>query len=238
MELLCPVCMGTLVSRDGRTARCTVHGGEFTILFLREPLKVMESPAENLPVISPVPTAPEATVDGAAADGTPALPPAVPVVPPAVPERYPGMRCVQHPALAATRQCQMCGAYMCDTCDFAFPDGVHLCPACATRPQTALGPKRRRALIWSYVCAGGGSVFFVSFLATFALHPVHTQAEQQGVGTAMMLFVLGPAIGGLGCGLGAIDRRHRNPVSLWIATCWNGVIIAVFLLLTIIGLAR
>src|SRR2546430_3237079 len=33
MELLCPQCMGTLETVDGKSARCITHGGEFQILF-------------------------------------------------------------------------------------------------------------------------------------------------------------------------------------------------------------
>src|SRR5215475_2051895 len=54
-------------------------------------------------------------------------------VPPAIPENPPvrvGITCVQHSKIQATEQCKRCGAFMCATCDFAFPGGVHLCPIC------------------------------------------------------------------------------------------------------------
>jgi hypothetical protein len=227
MEMLCPQCMGSLVSSDGRSARCTVHGGQFTILFNRDAAPTMENPPENSPA-------------------TPAAPSAGPPVPPPLPTAaqmlaaHPPatMRCVQHPSLPATQQCQSCGAYMCDTCDFALPNGLHLCPACATKPQTALGPKRKKAMIWSFVCAAGASAGFVLTLVYAGLHPPKTALEQQAIGTIMLFVTLVPAIVGFGFGLGAIDRRYRNPISLWIAAGWNAVIIATFLLMCIVGLAR
>src|SRR5581483_9350020 len=134
--------------------------------------------------------------------------------------------------------CQSCGAYMCATCDFALPNGLHFCPTCATKPQAALGPKRRRAMIWSFVCAGGASAAFIISLAYAGLHPPHSQVDEQALGVMMMFTTLVPAIIGLGVGLGAIDRRHRNPVSLWAATIWNGVITAIFLLLCVVGVMK
>lgn len=226
MELICPECMGTVQSGDGRAARCTVHGGEFKILFLREP--VAPPPGAVMPVM------PAATVEaGAMAMSTEGAPPAPPVVS-GVP-RPSEMRCVQHPGVAATQQCQMCGAYMCATCDFALPDGRHLCPPCATKPQPALGPKRKKAMIWSFVCAAAGTLGFVASLGYAATVGVETEAEQNALGVVMMLVVLVPSIAGVGVGLGAIDRRYRNPPSLWAATIWNGVLLGIFVLMTIIG---
>ena len=67
MELLCPECLGPLVTRDGRTATCTLHGGEYRILFLRGQL--VAPPASRPPIMStpPVAAAP-VQVLGVAAD--------------------------------------------------------------------------------------------------------------------------------------------------------------------------
>lgn len=126
---------------------------------------------------------------------------------------------------------------MCATCDFELPNGIHLCPPCATRPQSTLGPKRKRAMIWSYVCAGGATLGFIISMI-IATHGVKTYADQQAIGVMMMLIVMVPGVTGLGLGFGAIDRRLSNPGILWAATIWNGVIVAGLLLLSIIGTLR
>lgn len=125
---------------------------------------------------------------------------------------------------------------MCATCDFALPGEIHLCPACATKPVTKLSAKRRTAMIWSYVCAAGATIgFVVTMIAAVNLARQHKQVEQQTLGVAMMLVVFVPAAVGIGVGLGAIDRRLVNPLSLKIATVWNGLILGAFLLLSIVG---
>ena len=37
MDMLCPECMGSLVSSDGQTAVCSTHGGRYQVLFSRYP---------------------------------------------------------------------------------------------------------------------------------------------------------------------------------------------------------
>jgi hypothetical protein len=210
MQLRCPQCLGALVTTDGQTARCSIHGGEYKILFNRETLKVME----NVPLI-PSP-------------GTEVSPPASAAVQ--------AMKCVQHSAVAATQQCCSCGAYMCATCDFTLPNGMHLCPACATRPQTGLGERRKRSMIWSYVCAGGATLGFVLFLVVCGMRSGRSKVDEELIGVMATFVILIPSIVGLGMGLGTIDRRYNNPVSLWAATIWNGVILGTFLLMCIAGL--
>jgi len=146
-------------------------------------------------------------------------------------------RCVQHPHLAATRQCQACGGFMCDTCDFVLPGEIHLCPSCATKPQTELSSKRKSQRAWSY-----GLAVFATFGLMLIFSGIFAQAAsseqgEEAVGVLFMFMVLVPAIIGMSLGLGAIDRRLTNPISLWIPTVWNGLMVALFLLLCLIGLA-
>jgi hypothetical protein len=35
MDMLCPECMGLMATTDGQNARCTVHGGQYRIMFTR-----------------------------------------------------------------------------------------------------------------------------------------------------------------------------------------------------------
>jgi hypothetical protein len=58
---------------------------------------------------------------------------------------------------------------------------------------------------------------------------------EAALGYIFMLFGLLPALIGMALGFTAIDRRLANPLSLWIATIWNVVILACFLLLVIVG---
>ncbi len=225
MELLCPECMGALAVRDGQSARCTVHGGEFRVLFVRAPRPVVPMENQTSDSNQPRPLAtdlsPPPTVDSLLA----AHPPV-------------GMRCVQHPAVLATQQCQSCGAYMCATCDFALPGGMHLCPACATKPQTGLSAKRKHALIASFAIAVWCTVGMGMLLAGTFTGYVKTPGDRQVLGVLLSLTLLLPSIVGLALGLGSIDRRLANPQALWIATIWNGLILAAFLLLCVIGAAK
>ena len=52
----------------------------------------------------------------------------------------------------------------------------------------------------------------------------------------LMLFVLFPAIAGLGLGISAKDRRLATPPWVWMAIIWNALLVGSFVLLMIIGL--
>jgi len=122
---------------------------------------------------------------------------------------------------------------MCATCDFALPGGIHLCPACATKPQATLGAKRKVVLVWSLVLAVWCTIgLALVFLGAFA----GNKNNEEALGVLLVLIVLIPAMVGMSLGMGAIDRRLTNPHILWVATIWNGVIIVIFILLCIIGL--
>src|SRR5690242_240260 len=43
MEMICPECMGTLVPHNVDSVRCTIHGGQFKVLFSRFPAPVIQS---------------------------------------------------------------------------------------------------------------------------------------------------------------------------------------------------
>lgn len=146
-----------------------------------------------------------------------------------------GMRCSHHRNLPATQQCRSCGAYLCDTCDFAFPDGTHLCSACATKPSTDLTKKQKQSMIWSYVCAGGATLGFIGTMAIArtALH--RSQNALQAVGLMFLFFVLLPSAAGTALGFSATRRGHPTGWSVRGAIIWNAFLLGVFLLLTVIG---
>ncbi len=211
MEPLCPECMGPLSVDESGTARCSIHGGTYRILFLKE----------RVPLAAP-----------------PVLADAVAGAPVAGPAHFQGMTCVQHPTVPATAKCQLCGAYMCPTCDFVLPGDAHFCPSCATNPQPTLSPKRRRARAWAFALAGWSTLGMVAIF-TGAFARAAGDRETAGlIGTLMLFGILVPSIVGMSLAIGARDRRWPNPMSLTAAIIWNAVIVGIFFLLMIIGMSR
>lgn len=148
----------------------------------------------------------------------------------------PGGRCVQHPQVMATQRCKLCGAFMCGTCDFVLPGNIHLCPACAAKPRSGLSPKRKKLLIGAFALAIWATVGMTCLFCGLFAGLARSKADQEALGTVLMLFVLFPAVIGLGLGISVKDRRLTNPPSIWIAIIWNAIMVGSFLLLSIIGL--
>ena len=125
MELLCPECMGPLVSADGKTARCTLHGGSYRILFMRGQTTVdapvpLVSMAEAAPgqVIGPPPD----TLDS--------------------PYRSPAQEvqtCARHTRVKTDIACARCGVAICGTCAFPQADGTQMCPDCVALVRVGSG---------------------------------------------------------------------------------------------------
>jgi hypothetical protein len=259
--MICPECLGTVETSDGKTAQCKTHGGEFQVLFSHwRPADVpplipagmafalapgamcaqhTKVSAVNVCADCGIAMCETCTFDGA--DGSRlcanckirrgsviAL-----EAPPAIPE---DARCVQHRSVAATLQCKLCGSYMCATCDFELPGNLHVCPPCATSPRTALSP-RRKVMMWgsfgfAILATVGMGVLMSGALAGMA----EDKVGEQVLGILFSLFVLVPSVVGMGMGLSAIDRRLSNPISLWVATIWNIVLVCAFVLLCIVGI--
>ncbi len=145
-----------------------------------------------------------------------------------------GAKCTNHPAVDAVARCASCSAPVCKTCDFVFEGDLHVCPACATRTETPLSPKRKKNLIISYVLAAVASLATILFL--LAVATVTDEAEAELLGGAMMLFGFAPAAIGLGLGLSVRDRRLGTPAAVWGAVGWNGLVIAGMLGLVCLGI--
>ena len=163
-----------------------------------------------------------------------AVPPGVPAAVPAAPVVPLGTVCRWHPNTQAVQICKACGAAMCQTCDFVFPGNLHLCPACATAPQQGLTGKRRAYLIWSYVLAVWATVVLAFIMSGALADSVQTEEDAMALGVAMLLLILVPAIIGTALGSAAM-RRNSKPISVWVATIWNAVLIGAHILLCIIG---
>ena len=266
MEMVCPECLGTLETTDGQSARCTTHGGQFQILFSHWRSATLPPVITSGPVFSLEPgamcaqhgkvAAVHACSDCGAAmcqtctfqdtDGTSlcagcitaraaAPPPAAfsEPLPPPIPQ---GVHCVQHRAVAATSQCKLCGAFMCATCDFTLPGNLHVCPPCATAPRSELSPRRKRCLWGSFGLAIFATVGMGVFLSGLLAGMGQTKEGESLLGILFSLFALVPALVGMGMGFSAIDKRLSNPMSLWVATIWNVVLVAVFVLLCVRGI--
>jgi hypothetical protein len=147
----------------------------------------------------------------------------------------PGQMCLWHPAVQAVQLCKICNSPVCQTCDFTLPGNIHICPRCATARPQGLSGKRRSYMIWSYILAAWstlGAVFFMSGAAAAAMGP---DIDTQAIGLLFMLVTLVPAIIGTALGSAAMQRNSK-PISVWITFLWNGLIIVLFLLLSIVGL--
>jgi len=264
MEMICPECMGTLATQGVDSVRCTIHGGQFKVLFSRvsaPALQAVPPPilAENATCVQH-PNIP--ALHACQSCGTPLCatcafesggawycPKCVtqPMVVAAAEPRFSAppstfslgdARCVQHPNLQATHQCKVCGAFMCSTCDFTLPGGVHVCPTCATAPKTNLSPRRKKLMFGSFALAAWSTLGMVALFAGAFAGFGRDKAAEEAVGVVLMLFVLAPAIVGTALGVGAMDRRLSTPPTLWIATIWNAIIVGCFVLLMIIGMAK
>jgi hypothetical protein len=149
-----------------------------------------------------------------------------------------GMMCVQHSTVQATQQCRRCGAFMCPTCDFSFPGGIHFCPICVSKTDDGLSSRRKKFMIWSYVLAAWSTVGMTCLVSGALSGLARTKADRAGLGWVLLIFVLGPAITGLSLGVTARRTKGSNPPPLWIAIIWNAILVTSFVVLMLIGLAR
>ena len=145
-----------------------------------------------------------------------------------------GVMCRTHGSVAAVRYCDKCGAPMCATCDFEFPGNVHLCPTCATAPRTEMSSKRKRRVYWALGLAIWSTVGTVVFLLVCA--GATSAQELEVIGNVAGLLVLMPLLVGLGLSLSCFEKNLSNPPIIWVASIWNGVVIAAWILLIIVGL--
>lgn len=261
-ERLCPECLGALEAREDGSARCTVHGGEYKILFWREGQPappVIPAAAPNSAQCANHPNLPAIFLCrrcGAAicelcgfpqTDGS-RLCPACATVHSAAPAFRSGVsavalavqnrNCPQHPNVAAVQICQICGAPMCATCDFLLPGNFHVCPKCATTPQTSLSPKRKRLLIGSFAMAGWCTLVMAALLSGAFRNMVTDKASEEAFGLLISFILFIPSIIGTALGVSSMDRRLSNTMAMWIATIWNGLILGGFILLMIIGIMK
>jgi hypothetical protein len=170
-----------------------------------------------------------------------AIPSPEDAVPPPIPESpavRAGIMCVQHSKVQATQQCRRCGGYMCPTCDFAFPGGVHFCPTCVSKADDGLSPRRKQLLVGSYLFAVWSTVGMACLVSGALRGLADKKEDQTALGWVLLIFVLGPAITGLAFGMSGKRKQAANPATLWIAIIWNAILVASFVVLMLIGLTK
>jgi hypothetical protein len=208
---------------DATQARCAKHG-PYTILFKRS---AADDGLIPLAHSSMPPPPPRATTLPYAQQYTPYAQ-AVPMAQAALGP------CQNHQQVAAVQCCTRCAARVCSVCDFTFPGDIHLCPRCVTSAAGGLSPGRRGMMIAAYAAAAAATIMLAIFIfgaASGAFGPANEVAM-------IVIFVLLIAciVSGLGLGVGTIDRQLNNPISLWIAAAWNGLLALGLLLMMVVGL--
>lgn len=163
-----------------------------------------------------------------------AIPPPIPKTP-AV---RAGVMCAQHPKVQSVQQCKRCGGFMCPTCDFSFPDDIHLCPTCVSKTEEGLSPRRKKFVIGSFALAAWSTLGMVCLVSGALSGLSSSEDDTAALGFALLLFVLGPTIAGLSLGISAKHSQMANPPSVWIAITWNAILFASFVVLMLIGLTK
>jgi hypothetical protein len=262
--MICPECMGTLAVATPVLAKCTTHGGVYRVLFQRGPGSVAVAPraaAAVAPAAAPSSAGGATCVRHPAVEATLACarcnsavcdtcafprPDGTIHCPDCASGRMLGIvdrpvdqanvPCALHPEVMASERCTNCRKAICATCDFAFEGGLHFCPTCATSSQSqGMSGKRKKLVIASYALGAWCSLGFVLFLiASVAMAGDDKNAET--LGGVFTLFVLFPALIGVGVGIGSLDRRLGNPWYVWGGAIWNGLILAGFVGLMILGM--
>lgn len=141
------------------------------------------------------------------------------------------MNCHAHADVETIHQCQGCGRPTCDTC--AFPAGLgRYCFDCMSAGPT---PEQRRSSFWysvgSIAGAAGGAL---CFLAIFAAGAKGSVSPAVGAVLALALLLAGGALGLMGRDY---SRRTGSPLPT-IGVIGNCVLLGLFLILAVIGLAR
>lgn len=150
----------------------------------------------------------------------------------------PAVMCVNHATASAIRRCRYCGAAVCETCTFSFPNELYLCPACATKPPVVLTAQRRNYLTWSYIGASVSTLTLVVLMVLGVSRGSRTAADNGALDTLGGWVAFASLATGLACGAMARPPRQPSPAVVRGAWIWNWILAAVWVLLMVIGLAK
>lgn len=290
MDLICPECR-SILTVQGRTARCNAHGGEYEVLFDREtealrqtsgsqaattaaqpsvvctnhprtqavytcpkcsrPICTMcafevrgkqycpdcatHAVSEPMPEPAPRPQAqwqpqPAAAESAAPESSFPSLgltaePPPFRVSVP------PGMKCVQHKDVDAATRCRVCNNGMCNVCDFALPNGMHVCPACIeNRGTDGIAPRRTYTAVGSIAIGLFAMIFFVLVAIASARNP-----EDQGIAMVGNIAVLVVCIVGVWLSFSVFEPALGNSPPIWIGVILNTAVLGLLVLASVVG---
>jgi hypothetical protein len=173
----------------------------------------------------------------AGTDGKPErIPPPMPAVVAARPPLPDDKRCAHHAKVPAIAVCDTCGAYMCATCIFEVPGGMHMCPVCAMAPKIQLSKSRKTAMAFAYVLAVISTIGMLLLLLG-ALAPLYTEISVQLVAVIVeRLLTFFPALAGVACSVGVMDQKLGNPTALWVAAIWNTILLVAYLVVLFIAI--
>jgi hypothetical protein len=144
--------------------------------------------------------------------------------------------CYSHREVQTTLRCEACGRGVCRVCAFETVSGS-FCPDCMSS-----GPRGRNPGASAKYAGGSVALAALGCLLLIAMLAGATALSgTQGEGLAMVLSLptIGCMVGGLALGLIGRDhaRRTGSPLAL-IGAIANGVLLAAYLLLVLIGTAR
>jgi hypothetical protein len=143
-------------------------------------------------------------------------------------------KCQEHPDVDAVASCRLCSNYVCATCDFELPGGVHLCPVCVENQSSEdVSPKRKRLSYIALALATWSTILFVMMFAG----AFNSWFQDPETGKLADLFItnitLWPLLVGTGVSLSALDSKLKNTGLMKAAAWWNGILGGIFLLIVI-----
>lgn len=142
--------------------------------------------------------------------------------------------CGFHPEVPASIDCSVCHAHICPTCDFAFPNNIHLCPKCVQKSPGELNPRISKNTRIAWGTAIGSTIALVSLPIT-ATFIGDSEEANAVLGFAMFFLSFVPAIVGCAMGIGVMPRKSKKPAGLVVAVTWNAIVLSSFILLCVVG---
>jgi hypothetical protein len=181
----------------------------------------------------PIPVQPLPSSAGSATTLQMVEPPPIPILPQYARPTLKDVRCVQHSTVPAVELCKICNAPMCATCDFLIPGNIHVCPVCISAPPRKMSLERKLLVTFALILAAWTTLGMALLAGGFFNKA--GMVDQKTLGILFSIFIFFPSLIGTALGISSHEKRLSNPASVWIAAIWNGVNMAVLLVLVIIG---
>lgn len=87
-------------------------------------------------------------------------------------------------------------------------------------------------VVWSMLLAGWVTLFLVLLLSGALAEVVMEEAGATLMGSLIMI----PGLIGLALACGSLEKRAGNPPIVWVTVVWNGILMAVWIILCILGM--